>query len=260
MVQETREGTIFTARAHKDEESGMILVQLFVEGLDEPIDIVELDPDDEPYRSDQHIDAAFQKWITDGLFVQTVEDPNLQEVLLQAQRERLENVPWYRRTFRFLEAAGSTHDNPRFILTADKSDLPDRYKRMLEVGEEAALQEEAERRNTERLRDQAEHERKENLRANNAQLIERIVRMAISEKAIPADSGKTLSEIGLLEPSTTFRGGARFPGETWLLRYDFTEGDKRFSGFIGFDADLKLLSVDERFPKDNQVYLGTRRE
>lgn len=204
------------------------------------------------------LDKAFQRWVTDGLFYKTVKDPNLLSMLISPQREILEDLPWYRKTFRFLPAEGSTYQNPWFILTTDKSDLSDRYKRILEVGEDIVQRDEAEQEEASKFCAKEERDREKNLRTEHAQLIHAVAKMVIYEKLVPADSIRTVSELGLLKPSTSFRGGALFPGESSILWYDFTEEETRYAGYIGFDSDLQLLSVDERFPKDNRVYLQKR--
>ncbi len=252
--QETREGVIFTARIDK-QRFGKISVQLFNKGRKEPVGTVKIHPWEGSGGTEGLVDKAFQRWITNGLFYKTIKDPILLSILISAQCERLEDVAWYRRTFRFLPAKGSTYQNPQFILTTDKSDLSDRYKRILEVGEKIVQREEAEQEKTRKLRAKEEQDCEKNLRTEHAQLILAVAKAAINEKSVPVDRIRTLSELGLLKPSTNFRRGAQFPGESSILWYDFTENETRYAGYIGFDSNLQLLSVDERFPRENQVYL-----
>lgn len=254
VAKETRQGIIFTARLGK-QRFGRVSIQLFIEGQKKPVGTVKVHPWEGGGGTEGLVDRAFQVWVTEGLFYRTVKDPSLLSVLTSAQSERLEEVSWYRKVFRFLPAEGSTCENPRFILTTDKSDLPDRYKRILEVGEDVVQREEAEQEEAHMLYAQEGRARDKNLRTEHAQLIRAVARSAISEKLAPADSIRALSELGLLKPSTSFRSGALFPGESSILWYDFTEEGIRFAGYIGFDPDFQLLSVDERFPMENQVYL-----
>lgn len=67
-----------------------------------------------PETSDQLenlVGAALQKWLTDGVFTQTVISSTLLKVL---EKARLEG-------WRFLPKEGSTSRAPRFILTPDKA-------------------------------------------------------------------------------------------------------------------------------------------
>lgn len=255
VTQETRQGIIFVGRIIGKQRFGMVSVQLFIEGLKKPVGIIKIYRWEGGGSTEGLVDKAFQKWVINGLFHKTVKNPSILSVLTETQRERLEGVVWYRKTFRFLPTEDSPHQNPRFILTSDKSDLPDRFKRILEVGEEVVQHEEAEREEARKLRAKEEQDREENLRIEHAELIRTAAKAAINEKSIPADSIKTLSKLGLLTQSTTFRSSVLFPGESVIFGYDFTENEVRYVGYIGFDSDLQLLSVDERLPKDNMVYL-----
>lgn len=234
---------------------GMRRVKLFVEGQKRPVGTIKFSSLDAFGDNATLVDRAFQQWITDGLFYKTIKDIALLSILEIARRERLEGVEWYRRTHRFLTAEGCTYQNPRFILTTDKSDLPNRYKRILEVGEEFVQREEAEQEEARKLRAKEERDHEENLRTKHAQLIIAVAKAAINEKSVLANDIRMLSELGLLKSSTSFRGGALFPGESSILWYDFTKDETRYTGYIGFDADLKLLSVEERCPRYNKVYL-----
>lgn len=232
VAKETREGTVFTAHVGRLRR-GMVPVRFFVEGQEKPVGTVNLPSWEGSGNPEGIVDKAFQKWVIDGLFHKTVKDPGLLSILGSAQRERLEDTPWYQRTFRFLRAGGST----RFILTTDKNDLPDHSKRIREVGECVVARDE------------------EGARTEHEQLIRAVAKMAINNKVVPADSVRTISQLGLLEPSTSFRGVTQFPGESSVLRYEFTEEGTEYAGYIGFDSDLRLISVDERFPENKQVYL-----
>ena len=90
---------------------------------------------------DSLVDLAFLKWLTEGLFRKTVKDPELLEIFETARGERKYGVAWFRRTHRFVPM---DLQSGMFILTTDKSDLSDHYKRVLEIGEEAVRKEEEE--------------------------------------------------------------------------------------------------------------------
>jgi hypothetical protein len=254
VIKEMRQGVVFTAHI-SNKQLGWILFILFIEGQKKPVFVVKITSGGCDRDGESLMDIVFQNWVTNGKFRETVKDPAILSMLLTCEQERLEGILWYRKTFRFLPAEGSTRQNPKFILTMDKSDLPDHYKRILEVGEQVVQREEAEREEARKLRAKEKQEREENLRTENAQLIVAVAKAAINGKAVSADSIRKLSELGLLKRSTTFRGGALFPGESFILWYDFTGEKTRFAGWIGFDSDLNLISVDEHLPKENQVYL-----
>jgi hypothetical protein len=254
-VKETRQGTIFSAHVGR-QRFGKIPVHLFIEGQGKSVGTIKIHLHEGIGSATRLVDEAFQRWVTDGLFRKTIKDSGfLFSALTVAERERREGVLWYRRTYRFLPAKGLTCQNPRFILTADKSDLSDHYRRVLEVGEEVVLREEAEQDKARKLLAEEERGREERLRTEYKKLICETAKAAINEKSVSAGSIRTLSELGLLKPSTAFRGGELFPGESSVLWYDFTEEEVRYAGYIGFDSNLQLLSVDERFPRDNEVYI-----
>ncbi len=102
-----------------------------------------------------------------------------------------------------------------------------------------------------------ENERVNHLRQQHVELIRSVAENAITNRTVPPEMVRQLNAVGLLRLSTKFRSSSIFPGEATTLWYDFTEKDTRHAGYIGFDSDLQLLSVDERFPKNNQVYLRT---
>ncbi len=251
-TEETRPGFIFRTQVGKRNRI-IVPVKLFIRGQSKPVGTVKL----EYWRGDNIIlgDIAFQMWVTEGFFHKTVTDPNLLSVLVLCQRERRANLVWYRRTFRFVLAEGGTEKNILFILTTDKSDLSDRQKRILEVGEDAVEREEAEREAARKLREKNRRDHKEEMRIKHAQLIRMTVRSAIDSKSVPLDDVKTLDGIGLLRSSTNFRHFELYPGECSVLEYQFAEGETVFSGFIGFDSDLHLISIDERLPTTKTVYL-----
>lgn len=53
----------------------------------------------------------------------------------------------------------------------------------------------------------------------------------------------------LLEPTTAFRAGI-YPRERYLLRYGFRHWWRRHGGFLGFDKNYNLVSIDRRTPGD----------
>lgn len=63
-----------------------------------------------------------------------------------------------------------------------------------------------------------------------------------------------LLDSGDLRPSTDFRSTTRFPGEEWVVKYSFTRDGVSHMGYIGFDQELSLLSVDTRYPVDKRYY------
>jgi hypothetical protein len=254
VPQETRPGVIFTGDVGQ-EHRGYVPVKLFVEGRKKSVGVLQISVLRGP-SPENFVDQAFQIWVSEGRFLGTIKNPTLLTILATAQRERLNNTPWYRLTFRFLRAAGSTNENPRFILTTDKNDLPYHYKHILEIGEEAVQKEEADQEETRHRLAKEEKTSTENLRAEHAPLILTVVKAAIDERSVTTKDVQKLLELGLLKPSTAFRGGAQFPGESLILWYDYTEGKTRHTGYIGFDSKLQLISIDERFPKMNQVYLN----
>jgi hypothetical protein len=204
------------------------------------------------------VDKAFQWWVTNGLYVETIKDPELFAILEVAQKERLGQVVWYLKTWCFIfdRINSPTADGcERFILTTDKSDLPDREKRIIEIGEEAVLREESKKKEDEALAEKKKREAEEETRKQNSQFISATVKAAIKGDVIEVKDVKRLEELGLLEESTSFRSGAAFPGERTMFRYDFSEGEIKYMGFIGFDAEYHLISVDQRFPQEKQIYL-----
>lgn len=114
----------------------------------------------------------------------------------------------------------------------------------------AQRQEQEETDRQERIR---EAERVEQLRQQHAGLIRSAAENALANRIVPLDVVRQLDVVGLLRPSTTFRSGSLFPGECSILRYEFGETEKH-SGLLGFDENNALLSIDERYPVERQLY------
>ncbi|MGD0977308.1 MAG: hypothetical protein ABR875_03380 [Minisyncoccia bacterium] len=259
VAKEMRLGVVFTAKVLTEFGS----VFLFVEGQEEPVGeifisyLVDINPSDLP---EQIADNAFQIWVRNNWFLRTVSDANLLSMLSIVRDEILGKVEVYRKTFRFLRAEGSTNKNPRFILTTDKSDLPERQRRILEVGEEVVLREEAEQKTARKLKAREEEDCKKNLRKEHTQFILKVTKEAFSKQGVSKEDAKKLFDLGLLERSTTFRSGALFPGEAFTLLYDYTEDGIEQMGFIGFDSNLELISIDGRLPNQGWIYLREQKK
>lgn len=147
-------------------------------------------------------------------------------------------------------------------LLAEAKDWPDEvatYKTA--VGQYRANTTRADLRQTQR-QEQEEAERQERVRKakqveqlhqQHAGLIRSAAENALTNRTVPLDVVHQLDVVGLLRPSTSFRSGSLFPGECSILRYEFDETEKR-SGLLGFDENNVLLSIDERYPVDRQLY------
>lgn len=109
-------------------------------------------------------------------------------------------------------------------------------------------QEEIERQERIRAADCAEQ-----LRQQHAELIRSAAETALANRTVPLKVVNQLDAVGLLRSSTNFRSGSLFPGECSILRYEFGEEEKR-SGLLGFDEHNALLSIDERYPANRQLY------
>jgi hypothetical protein len=215
------------------------------------------DSDESMYDGNQElVDKAFQIFITRGIWKDMPLDPTFKDILAVARIERLTNVFWYRRKHRFLPTTNLTKDNLRFIFTDDKSDLGERQRRIVEIGEEAYAQEEAAREARERAEAAAKRQKNDALRTEHAELIKSTALSAIKDHSVPEGTGKKLAELGLLGPSTNFRNGSQFPGEARIILYEFADGELKYTGYLGFDEHYNLLSVDERLPEMKEFYLG----
>lgn len=54
----------------------------------------------------------------------------------------------------------------------------------------------------------------------------------------------------LLGPTTIFRSSKLYPREKHLLQYEFRHWLRRHRGFLGFDENYNLVSIDRRTPGD----------
>ncbi|MBI2628258.1 MAG: hypothetical protein HYW71_02390 [Candidatus Niyogibacteria bacterium] len=100
-----------------------------------------------------------------------------------------------------------------------------------------------------------ELDREEKLRTEHAQLIRTVAKAAINRTPIDSSDIQMLSKLGLLKASTKFRSEILFPDESAILLYNFIENEIIYAGYIGFDINLQLISIDEFFPRKNRVYL-----
>ncbi len=68
-----------------------------------------------------------------------------------------------------------------------------------------------------------------------------------------------LIKSGLLKESAVYRESI-YHGEKYVLHYEFSKrgGDKteRYAGFLGFNEDFRLITIDERLPAWKVNHLG----
>ena len=212
-----------------------------------------------PYRDAvRELDISFQKFILKGRFYDTVERMGTRAILERYASEKYAGVNWKELTYRVLSAekfpeipSNEFAYTVDFVITKDKSDIRRNLEQQVESERIYAKIKEQEEAFQRRL-------------VENANLINSYAELAITKKELPARTVWVgLYEKGLLKPSTTFRSTTLFPGEEFLLRYDFTKCDEggltqTYAGFIGFDKNLALISIDERLPVDNTVYIESR--
>jgi hypothetical protein len=231
--------------------------KIFIQGNPRPVARIHI-TDKMLYGKEENLfDEAFQEWVWRGGFYKTVKDPTLLSVLATYQKEKLEGVVYYRKTFRFLPARDGSREL-RFVLTTDKSNLGEREKRMLQVGEEQVLREEKEARDKEIEEARKKDKREKNLRAKNRKRLLSIVKQAIKNQYVAPEDAKFLDKLGLLQETTTFRS-SYYLGEATTFRYDFRESGKEMCGFLGFGEKGELITIDERLPRDRDVYLREKK-
>jgi len=97
-----------------------------------------------------------------------------------------------------------------------------------------------------------ERKRKEKVRIKNEEFIKEMIRKVIREFTVSSSDVLFLRELGLLESTTDTRRNV-FPGENEIFYYDFWDRDKRFMGYIGFNKEDKLVSIDEILPKMREL-------
>lgn len=145
------------------------------------------------------------------------------------------------------------------LLLAEAKDWPaafviyktgvEQYRRA-NITHQTQRQEQEETNRQERI---CEVERVEQMRQQHAGLLRSAVENALVKRTVPLDVVSQLDMVGLLQSSTSFRSGSLFPGECSILRYEFDETERRM-GFLGFDENNALLSIDERYPGGQQLY------
>ena len=138
-LYERRKGTIFTAH-FVDLPKEVTMVHLFLGELEENqhVGSIELSGCFSEYTSsftpltdrESLLDRAFQCWLRSDLPDKMIANPVLRAGLKAALQERFDGVPWYKLTLRFLPVERSTWKNPCFILTDDKSDIPEQFKHL----------------------------------------------------------------------------------------------------------------------------------
>ncbi|MFA5185866.1 MAG: hypothetical protein WC551_05225 [Patescibacteria group bacterium] len=234
---------VFKASFHEEGR-----VDLFIDGSGDMVGSIKVN---EFRNAPRHelLDRALHSWIRHGDLLSVIKDPQHLAALELSRTERAAGVPWYRLTHRFLMVPGSSWEDPRFRFTTDKSDLGERTRRILLVGEEAVLREEREKAEADAREQEARRVELERLRREHAATLTTVTRAALKGEPVPTDLVKDMQTAGLLEHTTTFRSCVRYPGEHWIFRYDFQEDGVRHSGFLGFGQDLSLVSVDARLPE-----------
>ncbi len=100
--------------------------------------------------------------------------------------------------------------------------------------------------------------------ARNTRLVRSAAEQALAGRAISERTLKLLREQNLLKDSTRFRCNSQFPGERQTLQFEYNvanphnpDGYDKVAGFIGFDVDFQLLSIDQRAP-DRAVFYKQR--
>lgn len=261
--KETRQGIRFRGKISFKDRS-VKRAELYIEGQKSPVYVLDRrEIHSSPYFSmipqGQLVDKMFQDFVKNGRFYDVVRDPSHIGVLRVAQMERLEETPWYMRTYRFLKSGDDYSrdlSDENFILTPDKRDLPrdlqiantdpKSHKKILKHRKREEEREKLGYRKTKR--------EEEKLRREHSQEIESAVFSAINNEQFPEGLVKRLDDLGLLRPSTNFRSGALFLGEALTFFYDFKREGVEHMGYLGFGENLELISIDERVPQDRQRY------
>ncbi len=75
-----------------------------------------------------------------------------------------------------------------------------------------------------------------------------LVVQALSKKEVDPEAFQLLDKVGLIGVTTRFRLEELYPGEVALMPYQFEALGHEFAGFLGFDADHQLVTIDERWP------------
>lgn len=85
-------------------------------------------------------------------------------------------------------------------------------------------------------------------------LIRSVVERALKNRKVSPEATKKCHTTELFEGTSNFRCYVLFPGESMTLRYDFLKKSQRYMGYLGFDDQKTLISVDERAPKKQMFY------
>ncbi len=104
----------------------------------------------------------------------------------------------------------------------------------------------------ERIREAEQLEQRYQL---HVELIRSAAENAFANQTVSLEMAHQLVATGLMKPSTERRRYYHFPGEDTFIWYDFTKEGTRHAGYIGFDSDLRLISIDERYPTKNLIYI-----
>lgn len=92
---------------------------------------------------------------------------------------------------------------------------------------------------------------------NNSNLFRSTIEDVLLNRQVDASVVKQLKESGILEPTSDFRRYSHLPGEAYLFHYEFEpeQTDQQGkAGFLGFDDNLELISIDERSPAEKLLY------
>jgi hypothetical protein len=92
---------------------------------------------------------------------------------------------------------------------------------------------------------------------NPGRSIECIVSLVLNacqtKVTLDRDLAQKLIEFHLLKESTPYRKSV-YLGEEYVLHYDFSHKREVRTGFLGFDKDFKLITIDERYPIERVVH------
>lgn len=75
-------------------------------------------------------------------------------------------------------------------------------------------------------------------------LISEIVTQAHVKYEVDTEKVRLLDEVGLLRTTTEFRTYEGFPGETSMFEYELSNHGLKIFGRLGFDIDLKLITIE----------------
>lgn len=153
----------------------------------------------------------------------------------------------------YLTSAGFRTTFPRSFesLLTEAKDWPNEFKAYKKAIGECLVnltQADQLRKQEEVNRHGAKHQLKQ-----HDELIRSAVDNALTNLTVPLDVVSQLNAVGLLQSSTGFRSSSQFPGEHSVLNYEFDK-EKKYFGFLGFDRNNVLISIDERYPMGRRLY------